>query len=386
MGLLLIAEIELDKLINRRNYLLVREFLKYLFDIKKLKEDTIKKYKSNLRNLLIWASNTPLNRAHTIKQSFTSYVDQISYTRGNIRNKSLELQTQKKIILASRMFFRWAKEYHEKGFSCLPSYWINDLIPPKVIAYNTIHKFVTIDEILQIASLPTDWDNLAFMRDRAAACLLFLSGMRGGAFTSLPLAAINLHKMEVYQWPIEFQVRTKNNKKETTILFMIPELLKIVTEWDHFLRFQVSEEQWLTFLWYPPIQSNWGEMKLSFNIPGGNRRQTLSKRFRLLYQRANLEYKSPHKFRHGHAVYGVERCNTMAEYQALSRNLMHDSIRTTDEIYAGIGLRERKNLISKLTEKLLDQPSDQLSSFLNNLNKEDLLRTISVAVKKLSVN
>ena len=260
------------------------------------------------------------------------------------------------------------------------------MIPPKVIAYNTVHKFVTIDEILQIASLPTDWDNLAFMRDRAAACLLFLSGMRGGAFTSLPLAAINLLRMEVYQWPIEFQVRTKNNKKETTILFMIPELLKIVTEWDDFLRSQVPEEQWLTFLWYPPIQSNWGEMKLSFNIPGGNRGQTLSKRFRLLYQRANLEYKSPHKFRHGHAVYGVERCNTMAEYQALSRNLMHDSIKTTDEIYAGIGLRERKNLISKLTEKLLDQPSDQLSSFLNNLNKEDLLRTISVAVKKLSVN
>ena len=375
---------ELDKLINRRSYLWVSEFLKYLFVVRRLTESSIKRYKSYLRNLLIWSGEIPLNHAHMVKQPFTSYVNQRTYSRGNIENKSLDLQTQKKIIITSRMFFRWAKDYHEKEFAHLPGYWINDLVPPKVFSNNDAHKYVKLDEILQIASLPEDWDNLAFMRDRAAACLLFLSGMRCGAFASLPLEAINLSKMEVYQWPKEFHVRTKNKKRETTTLLMIPKLLKIVTEWDNYLRSQVPKEQWSTFLWYPPIQSNWGEMKLSFDIPGKNRYQALNKRLRRLFRRAKLEYKSAHKFRHGHAVYGVERCTTMAEYQALSRNLMHQSINITDEIYAGVELRERKQLIARLTTNLQDQSDDQLAVLLKSLGKKDLIRAITVAVEKLS--
>ena len=37
----------------------------------------------------------------------------------------------------------------------------------------------------------------------------------------------------------------------------------------------------------------------------------------------------------------------MAEYQAVSRNLMHASIKTTDEIYADIEISEREKIFGK---------------------------------------
>lgn len=377
-------EEELDKLINRQNYLWINEFLFYLLDIKRLSENSVGRYRAYLRSLLLWACEIPLNQVYKMDQSFASFVSQFTYSKGNRSGISLNNQTQKKIIITSRMFFRWAKDYYEKKFRQVPGYWINDLIPPKVSSSNSVHKYITIDEVLKISTLPEDWQNLAFMRDRAAVCMLFLSGMRVGAFVSLPLEAVNLRKLEMYQWPEEFHVHTKNHKHETTTLLLIPELLKLVTQWDEYLRSQVPEDQWIVYPWYPPIQNNWGEMKLSYKTLGVNREIALNKRLRLLFEKAEIEYKSAHKFRHGHAVYGVERCRTMAEYQALSRNLMHESISITDGIYAGMELRERKQLIAGLTINPQNKSSDALIAFIQGLGKQELLKAITVAAGELS--
>jgi len=63
---------------------------------------------------------------------------------------------------------------------------------------------------------------------------------------------------------------------------------------------------------------------------------------RKLFDRADLPYKSPHKFRHGHAVYALQRAKTMADYKAVSMNLMHDDIRVIDGIYAPLAADEVK--------------------------------------------
>lgn len=47
-----------------------------------------------------------------------------------------------------------------------------------------------------------------------------------------------------------------------------------------------------------------------------------------------IEWKSPHKIRHGHGVYGVKHAKTMADYRALSQNMMHESTNTTDKYTA----------------------------------------------------
>ncbi len=45
-----------------------------------------------------------------------------------------------------------------------------------------------------------------------------------------------------------------------------------------------------------------------------------------------LPQKSPHQFRHGHAVYVLQHAKTVADYKAVSMNLMHVDIRVTDGI------------------------------------------------------
>lgn len=127
-------------------------------------------------------------------------------------------------------------------------------------------------------------------------------------------------------------------------------------------------------------------MKLSFNKPGKTRVQALHKRLRLLFKKSNIDFKSAHKFRHGHAVFGIKHCTTMAEYQALSRNLMHKNIKITDEIYAGINLQERKQLLSKLSFDFTKKSESEINLLLKNMGKIELLKIISGAVEKLTTN
>jgi site-specific recombinase XerC len=42
--------------------------------------------------------------------------------------------------------------------------------------------------------------DLALLRDKAAAALLFLSGARASAFTTLPILAVDLQEKTLRQW------------------------------------------------------------------------------------------------------------------------------------------------------------------------------------------
>ena len=95
-----------------------------------------------------------------------------------------------------------------------------------------------------------------------------------------------------------------------------------------------------------PIQQNWGEQRLSNITPGENRSTARNRRLKILDQAAGLAHKSPHKYRHGYAIYGLQHCQTMAQYHALSRNLMHANIAITDERYVHLEEMKRGKLLS----------------------------------------
>ena len=72
-------------------------------------------------------------------------------------------------------------------------------------------------------------------RIRAAACFWFLSGIRIGAFVTLPLSAVDLDNLTVKQWP-KLGVKTKFSKHATTFLSGIPKLLEVARAWDKEVR------------------------------------------------------------------------------------------------------------------------------------------------------
>ena len=115
------------------------------------------------------------------------------------------------------------------------------------------------------------------------------------------------------------------------------------------------------------------------------------KRLKLLFLLVDLEVKFPHKFRHGHAVYGLLHAQTMADYKAVSMNLMHDSIEITDRTYAPMLSSDVQKRISGLTNNdLSDSPFESSSrnpefeNMLNQLDKENLGRALFYIAGKLT--
>lgn len=344
--------------INRKNYLLIEEFLEYMSSTKGRAPGTISRYRSWLKHPLAWANEMSFANAQTIIPSFKKYVDALP--------KPLALESQKKLVETTRLFFRWAKLHYPREFAKLEPYWIDDLIPPRVDRANSNLGYVNLEEAIQLATLPVEKTNLALWRDQAATAMLFLSGARPGAFVTLPIRAVHLdtEHPSLQQWP-EWGVHTKRNKKTTTFLFKIPELFSVVQEWDAFIRKQCPPD----YPWYAPIKQIWGEQRISSEAPGKNREIALAKRIRLFYSIAGLPYKNPHKFRHGYTTYGLAHCHTMQEFQALSRNIMHANITITDTTYAHLEEHERAKILENLQVNPVNCPDEELKAIFRNYQR-----------------
>ncbi len=238
---------------------------------------------------------------------------------------------------------------------------------------------MTLEEVQKLAGLPVNEDDLAKRRDQAAAALLFLSGMRASAFTTLPISGLDLEAGTIRQWP-ELGVRTKNGKRASTFLLPIPELIEVVKVWDAIVRPALPG----TSPWYTPIDSHWGEQSLSMKPQGYNRNLALNKRLRLLWKSAEFPDKSAHKFRHGHAVYGLQHARTMADYKAVSMNLMHEDIKITDEVYAPILSDEVQQRIANLDPQPSKTTDDELENLIGRFTNADLSKVMMIVARRLA--
>jgi integrase len=356
-------------LIERKNYQQVERFLVYSREVMQVAPVSIERYRAYLRHPLMWADYLPFSYAVEIQPTFVTYL-----TAARERTEaSLAPATLKKILQITQRFFKWAKTTYPREFRTVPISWIDALRLPRIPQPNVDHEFVTLEEVLQLTNLAIDAPDLALQRDQAAAALLFLSGMRASALGSLTIECVDLANQTIKQWPA-LGVKTKNSKSATTHLLNIPELLQVVNQWDAFVRAQLP----VTASWYTPIVSRWGEQKLSEDAPGKNRNTALEKRLRILFAKAQLPYRSPHKFRHGHAVFALQHAKTMPDYKAVSMNLMHSDIRVTDAIYAPLAQDEVKARIANLTGPTSgSQVADgQSTASTNHLTNDELLDTL----------
>jgi integrase len=362
--------------IQRGNYLLVRRYLLDLGEVYQLSGSSLDRYRFYLRHLLLWAGETRFQHAPKLRPTFPSYVSNLSGRNGEA---PLALVTQKKIIEVGKRFFTWGKQNYPKEFGSLTAAWLESLRAPRARENNEEHEYVSLEEVLLLITISNSEDDLALMRDKAAAAMLYLSGAQARAFTTLPISAVDIMARTICQWP-ELGVATKNGKRATTYLLPIPELLSVVQKWDDVVRSKLPS----TIPWYAPITSQWGSQSLAHVEPGKNRHQALDKRLRRLFILAGIPYKSAHKFRHGHAVYGLLKAQTMADYKAVSMNLMHNDIKITDSIYAPILSEEVKDRIAKLTSDQDSMPETEIDGLLDQLSNADLSKVLRIVASRLS--
>ena len=190
---------------------------------------------------------------------------------------------------------------------------------------------------------------------------------------------VDRQAMEALPFRAELGVATKIGKRATPFLLPIPELLEVAQTWDDVVRSKLQSSA----PWYAPISAHWGGQPLAESSAGKNRHQALDKRLRKLFDLAGLPYKSAHKFRHGHAVYGLQHAQTMVDYKAVSMNLMHEDIKITDEIYAPILSNEVQLRIDRLAASEPDSKDNSLESLVRSLSNNDLSAIVRIVAERL---
>lgn len=302
--------------------------------------------------------DTTFSQANTIKPGLLIYLDEARSEKG----EPFAAETRKKVVENTRKFFEWCKMEQAAKFRGLPSRWVQKLKSQRKNTPDVQREpeFLLVDEVIQLTNLPGAESDLAHWRDCAMAARLLLTGERASAAVTSPISAIDFDRLSLKQWP-ELGVKTKNNKKATTFLFNIPELIAVARSWDEFVRAHL-----------PP------------DAPGSNRNIALNKRLRLLFAQAALPYRSAHKFRHGHAAYGLLHCQTMADYKALSLNLMHESLEITDSIYVHLKLEEQRNRITRLVNQPVGMPDGELEQFLFSISRQNIPNAMKILIDRLS--
>jgi integrase len=342
-------------MINRQNFLDTREHMEYRRQVIQNDDGTIVVTRLALRHLLQWADNTPLWDCQKKVPSFPEYM---LTSRNDGKTKPLTSKFIVKVIEHARAFYKWAR-IHKPEYRKVSEAWIDTLWIRKSRGMQsrlTQHNFWTLEDAIRVATFPIPDDDLRHKRDQAAIAFMFLSGMRISAFVTLPLACVDIEHYRIAQDP-SYGVQTKNTKAAITFLLPIPELLEVVDQWDKQIRSAACSDM---AAWCPALDTG-GKIKADDLVkPGSNtngRRMMITKGMMELCRLAGVEYKSPHKLRHGHGVYGVKTARTMAELKVVSQNLMHSSVGITDGIYGNLNLEDMSEVIKTLTPDKLKRKS-----------------------------
>jgi integrase len=309
-------------MINRGNWKLTKVYLQYRVEVDQIGRGSASLEKRWLHHLLEWADDKSFREAESIRPSFPVY---LLSARRDGKEGQLSPEYVRKVVGSARRFFKWLA-VHRRGYKSGSAAWLETLRVPKMTVEPGEHEAVTLGEVRAIAVAPVR--KARERRIRAAAVFLFLSGVRVGAFVTLPLMAVDLDRRTVKQWP-KLDVRTKFGKHATTHLLDIPDLLAVVREWDEEVRAVLPERG----LWFAHLSQDGDRIDPVVREAGVYRRTRARKDLKDWLDRVGLPYHSPHKFRHGHAVYALKHCKDVADLKAVSQNLMHAHLSITDGIY-----------------------------------------------------
>ncbi len=309
-------------MIHRSNWKYVLAYLKYRQEVDQISISSQRLHETWLRHLLEWADSQSFERVQKIRPAFPEYM---LTAKINTQGEKLSPIYVRHVAGAARSFFDWMGK-HQRGFSFITQAWLDTLKPPRMTIEPAEHEYVTIEEVRAIASIPVK--SIGERRIQASAAFWFLSGIRIGAFVTLPLSAIDLKERTVKQWP-KLGVKTKFQKHATTYLLDIPDLLEVVKKWDDEVRAVLPSRGF----WFAPISPETGEIDPTILTVGNHRNVRARKDLEAFLKSAGLPYHSPHKFRHGNAVYCLKLAKDVQDLKAISQNLMHANLTVTDGVY-----------------------------------------------------
>lgn len=346
-------------MINKKNWRLTKKYLDYRFEVDQVSKGSLKKEQTHLHHLLLWADDKSFRLAPDKRPTFPEYM---LSTRLDGEQGKLSAGYVKKALATARLFFTWLSD-NQTDYKIIKQAWIKTVKIKRLSGAPKTKEAVSLEEIHAIAARGAR--SVSDRRARAAAVFLYLSGIRIGAFVSLPLQAVDIPNRTIMQYP-NLGVKTKNGKYAITNLFDIPELLKVVQEWDDEVRAILPPNGF----WFAPLSPDTGEIDTQKTSIGESRPSLATRNLKAWLEGNGLPYHSPHKFRHGHIQYGLAKSGTIADYKAVSMNVMHETMEITDQTYSNINDDEVKNRISGLGKTTEEKDQDDFARFQKFLEWE----------------
>ena len=316
--------------IHPDNYRLRMDFLDYC-RAGGMSEAAIQHRSSTLLHLLRCAGDKPLAE-YTVGE-----LKALLLTTRRLRKDGAGLSHERlrKVFEHSRELLEFACVMQGKRFHRIDHRHLRNLklykaqavtLPQGATQSDDRRPYYTIEEMEQIAALDLT-DDLLLWRAQACACLEYAGGFRIAAVATLPLRAIDLTHLRLQQDP-KLGVRTKNAKYGMTMLLDVDGLLAPVRSWHQFLSEIVSDRA-MFYNVFDLHHNSTGVLQPTDNPPGKHRAVALADDYPKLCERAGVPYRGSHAFRHGHIVYCARRCKNLADFSALSKNVMHSDLRTT---------------------------------------------------------
>jgi integrase len=319
--------------IERQNWMDVERHMEYRAHINQDTPGTQSTRGSDLKLLLQWADAKLLASAPEIRPTLPEYL-----ARQVREGRHMSQASQQSAISSARTFFTWALAAYPRRYRGVTQLWLDSLRPVRAKERYKERRAYSLEDVQ--ALLAVDDKRLSTRRIQAAVAFLFLSGARIGAFVTLPIKAVDLERKEVRQWT-DLGVRTKFSKSATTFLLDIPDLLAVVREWDARVREALPPEA----MWYANLSGAGVRHVETVTEQVRGRVHTLYHDLRRLCEMAGVTYLSPHKLRHGHVMHALANSRTPADWKALSQNVMHAGLGTTDEVY---GIQKEPELAERI--------------------------------------
>lgn len=325
-------------LINRDNWKLFYEHLDYLEQVRMIEASTLSYSYSRLRHVLEWLGRRSLAYAPIHRPTFPRYLQSVDLARSSMKH----------ILVDAKRFFAWLYKKNQKRYGKLNRWYLDTLRLPRAPVMRPLDddkNAYTVEDMLAIMAVPVT--RLSIRRNKAAVAFMFLSGIRSTAFVTMPLRAVDISENEIRQW-VELGVKPKNQKSITSYLLQaLPELLEVVADWDQLMRSKFD----LDALWFSPLSACGTELVYASSLEyvgSQSRYQALYRGVKELCVLAGIEHKTPHKLRHGHAVYGLEHAGDIDNMDAVSKNMGHADLQTTLKIYTKRAREDIKSRIENL--------------------------------------
>lgn len=128
--------------------------------------------------------------------------------------------------------------------------------------------------------------------------------------------------------------------------------------------------------WFAPVSPETGKFDLSVILVGENRNIRASKDLWSWLKKVGFSYHSPHNFRHGHAVYALKNAKDVPTLKAVSQNMMHKSLSTTDAIYGVLFEKDVREQIGSIGKKIAKGDSEDIATLI------ELIKQLEKLIKK----